>query len=194
MRNRFELGKSLLCLIVLGFWTYGCIAQQAEAGGDDIVKLCEMVLDKDSKADFVKFGGRVYPVELQPVDDPGFVSDREGVVTDFQLATGAVGLLAHNTRKTGEAILGLESGDSVELCVDNEVKKFVVINTNVLRAITPSSPYSFFEDPESGGIFSAEEVFNMIYEESKGVVFQTCLGENGNMQGSRFFVIADEVK
>jgi len=194
MRNRLELGKSLLCLTVLGFLTYGCIAQQAEAGGDNMAKLCEMVPDKDGKADFVKFGGRVYPVELQPAGDPGFVSNREGVVTDFQLTTGAVGLLAHNTRKTGEAVLGLESGDSVELCVDQAIKEFVVTNTKVLRAITPSSPYSSFEDPKTGEIFSAKEVFHMIYEESKGVVFQTCLGENGNMQGSRFFVIADEVK
>src|SRR5512133_2745524 len=86
------------------------------------------------------------PVVQQPADQPVYVSDKPGVVTQFGMAAqyGSTGLLAHNTL-AGSVFSSLEVGQQIALVYGaGGVRFYTVKEIRRYRALQPESPYSFF--------------------------------------------------
>jgi hypothetical protein len=133
------------------------------------------------------------PIRRQPASQPGFISGEAGVATQFGLAEkyGTIGLLAHNYL-AGTEFFELEEGQRVHLIYgDGDVKEFRVTEIHHYRAGQPNSPYSDFYDLDNGGeIYSAKEIFRMMYNREGDVVFQTCIADEGISTWGRIFIIA----
>jgi hypothetical protein len=132
------------------------------------------------------------PIVQQPVGHPGFVSQTDGEITQFSMASevGNVGLLAHNFL-SGEVFSNLSPGQEVRLIYgDGAVEYFVVDQILQYQALQPYSPYSDFRDMETDITISAEELFREVYRGERHVTFQTCIEANGNSSWGRLFIIA----
>lgn len=132
------------------------------------------------------------PVVQQPVGYPGFVSQNDGEITQFNMATevGNVGLLAHNFL-SGASFTNLSPGDEVRLIYgDGQVEYFTVEQVLQYQALQPYSPTSEFRDLETSITITAEELFRKVYRGERHVTFQTCIEANGNSSWGRLFVIA----
>jgi hypothetical protein len=133
------------------------------------------------------------PIVQQPGDDAGYVSNYEGVATQFRIAAqyGTVGLLAHNYL-SGRYFSQLEVGQEVRLVYgDGQVKTFVVTEVLRYQALQPNNPYSSFRDlNEKGEVLSTEQMFKRVYFGDHHVTFQTCIEAEGNLSWGRLFVIA----
>jgi hypothetical protein len=137
-----------------------------------------------------------FPIIQQPSYNLGYVSDKDGVVTEFNAAkqNGNVGLLAHNML-AGKSFTNLKVGQYVVLVYgDGKTETFVV--TQILRyaAISPNSTTSDFKNLDTNITISANQLFNDVYSGSRHVTFQTCIENNGNQSWGRLFVIAQPVK
>lgn len=132
------------------------------------------------------------PIVQQPVGHPGFVSQNEGEITQFNMAAevGNVGLLAHNYL-SGESFTNLAPGQEVWLIFgDGAVEYFVVDQILQYQALQPYSPYSEFRDLETNITVTAETLFRKVYRGVRHVTFQTCIEANGNSSWGRLFIIA----
>lgn len=132
------------------------------------------------------------PVVQQPTGRPAYVSDADGVVTQFSMAAevGNVGLLAHNTL-AGRFFVDLQPGQEVRLVYgDGSVEYFVVTEILRYQALQPYSPTSQFRDLDTAATISAEELFRRVYRGERHVTFQTCIEGNGNSSWGRLFVLA----
>ncbi len=132
------------------------------------------------------------PVIQQPEDNAGFVSSKDGEITQFGMASqfGNVGLLAHNTL-SGEAFSQLARGQEVRLVYGNgKVEYFVITEVMSYQALQPTSPYSSFRSPSGSETLTAEQMFKRVYAGDRHVTFQTCIEANGNFSWGRLFVIA----
>ena len=132
------------------------------------------------------------PVVQQPVDNAGYVSSTDGMLTQFSLPSqfGNVGLLAHNTL-SGKFFFQLEVGQEVRLVYgDGRVEYFIIQRILQYQALQPNSPYSNFRDLSSDEILTAEQVFRKVYTGDRHVTFQTCIAANGISTWGRIFVIA----
>jgi len=135
-----------------------------------------------------------YPVVQQPSDNPGFVSSRAEVLTQFSMAAryGTTGILAHNTL-AGADFSKIQDSDRVVLVYgDGSLKNYQIEVIRRYQALSPSSPYSSFidlEDPNEVQI-SAGDLFNSIYTRGDQVVFQTCIANEGNPSWGRLFISA----
>jgi hypothetical protein len=132
------------------------------------------------------------PVVQQPVGYPGFVSQNDGEITQFNMAAevGNVGLLAHNFL-SGASFTKLSPGDEVRLIYgDGQVEYFTVEQLLQYQALQPYSPTSEFRDLETNITITAEELFRKVYRGERHVTFQTCIEANGNSSWGRLFVIA----
>ena len=131
-------------------------------------------------------------VVQQPAGNNEFVSPRQGVATQFGLASqlGSTGLLAHNYL-AGESFSLLEEGQKFYLIYGNgQTAAFVVTEILNYRALEPTSASSDFADLENGGLLTASELFSRIYDRPGQVIFQTCISAEGKPAWGRLFVIA----
>jgi hypothetical protein len=132
------------------------------------------------------------PVVQQPANAPYYVSNQDGEVTQFAIASqyGNVGLLAHNTL-SGRLFAGLAAGQEVRLIYgDGKVEYFVVAELLRFQAMQPESISSSFRNLEGDEILSAGEMFYRAYAGERRAVFQTCIEANGNPSWGRLFVVA----
>ncbi len=132
------------------------------------------------------------PVVQQPTGHPGFVSQNDGEITQFYMATevGNIGLLAHNYL-SGASFLNLAPGQEVRLIYgDGTVEYFVIDQILRYQALQPYSPYSEFRDLETNLTITAEDLFRKVYRGERHVTFQTCIEANGNSSWGRLFIIA----
>ena len=132
-------------------------------------------------------------VVQQPMRKNEFISPRQGIATQFGLASqlGSTGLLAHNYL-AGESFSLLEEGQKFYLIYGNgRTSAFVVTEILNYRALKPTSTSSDFVDLENGGLMIASELFSKIYDRPGQVIFQTCISSEGNRAWGRLFVIAE---
>jgi len=133
-----------------------------------------------------------FPVVQQPADDPYYVSNHDGEVTQFGTATqyGNIGLLAHNNL-SGRSFSRLSVGQEVELVYgDGRIEKFVITEVLHFQALQPQSQQSTFLNLDNSETLSANQMFNRVYTGSHHLTFQTCIKANGNMSWGRLFVVA----
>jgi hypothetical protein len=142
-------------------------------------------------------GKVLLPVIQQPHGQAGYVSNRDGVITQFAPAVhyGTMGLLAHNFL-SGSHFFDLETGDQVVLIFgDGALRYYHITSSERFQALNPLSTYSEFidqSDPSQQRI-SSTEVFKKIYTAPERVVFQTCIEANGNASWGRLFVIGEAI-
>ena len=132
------------------------------------------------------------PVAQQPGGNAGYVSNKEGEVTQFGMAAkfGNVGLLAHN-HLSGSSFSELAVGQEVRLVYGNGTVEYFVI-TQILRyeALEPANPYSSFRDLRNDELLTAQQLFKKVYGGEHHVTFQTCIAGAESLSWGRLFVIA----
>ena len=151
---------------------------------------------RNGKADLL---GGVYvpnvlalPVVQQPAGNSGFVSNTDGQVTQFGMAShyGNVGLLAHNYL-AGKVFSQLAVGQEVRLVYgDGKVEYYVIKEVLKYQALQPNSPWSSFRDLKDDTVLTAEQMFNRVYAGERHVTFQTCIYAEGISSWGRLFVVA----
>jgi hypothetical protein len=132
------------------------------------------------------------PVTQQPAGNAGYVSPKEGEVTQFGMAAqfGNIGLLAHN-HLSGKLFPQLALGQEVRLVYGNgTVEYFVITQILQYQALEPTSQYSTFRDLTNDEMLSAEQMFSKVYRGDRHVTFQTCIANAGSLSWGRLFVIA----
>ncbi len=131
----------------------------------------------------------------QPTYDPNYVSSVPGTATLFSLAAeaGTLGFLAHR-EAGGAAFASLTPGDSVWVIYgDSRTEAFTVSEIEFYQALEPSDPYGEFVDLGSGERLSAAQVFQRAYGSGHGLVLQTCLARDGDLNWGRLFVLAEPI-
>ena len=132
------------------------------------------------------------PIVQQPVDDPYYVSNKDGEVTEFSSASqyGNIGLLAHNNL-SGKFFSKLAVGQEVDLIYgDGQIEKFVVAEVLHFQALQPGSHLSSFLNLDHSETLSANQMFNRVYTGSHHLIFQTCIDAYGNASWGRLFILA----
>jgi len=132
------------------------------------------------------------PVVQQPESNPYYVSNRDGEITQFSIASqyGNTGLLAHNTL-SGRLFSQLAVGQEVRLVYgDGNVKSFVIAQILRFQALQPKSVSSSFRNLDRNETLTAGQMFNRAYLGESRAVFQTCIAAQGNASWGRLFVIA----
>ena len=142
-------------------------------------------------------GIMAYSVAQQPNDQPGFVLNQPGYVTQFRLANqyGTIGLLAHNNL-AGESFFFLKQSQEVILVFgDGSLKYYLLTDFKYFQALSPNSPYSdFIEINHPNSELSVEQLFGEIYNQGDRLVLQTCIEANGQASWGRFFVIGSPIE
>jgi hypothetical protein len=132
------------------------------------------------------------PVVQQPANKPYYVSNRDGQITQFSIASqyGNTGLLAHNTR-SGKLFSQLAIGQEVRLVYgDGKVQYYVIAQSMRFQALQPESVSSSFHNLDRSETLTAGQMFNRAYVGESRVVFQTCIAAEGTPSWGRLFVIA----
>lgn len=132
------------------------------------------------------------PVVQQPYGNTGYVSNNDGEITQFRMASqfGNTGLLAHNYL-SGKSFTELAIGQEVRLVYgDGRVEYFVITEVLRFQALQPNSPYSSFRNLDKDETLSVEEMFKRVYFGDHHVTFQTCIEKDGELSWGRLFVIA----
>ena len=132
------------------------------------------------------------PVVQQPSGNAGYVSNNDGEITQFRMATqfGNIGLLAHN-HLSGKSFSQLTVGQEIRLVYgDGHVEYFIVTEVLRYQALQPTSPYSSFKNLDKEETLSAEDMFKRVYFGDRHVTFQTCIEKDGELSWGRLFVIA----
>lgn len=133
-----------------------------------------------------------YNVVQQPKNNPAFVSEEKGKLTQFRMAAqyGSLGLLAHNYL-AGAPFEQVKVGDLVNVTyADGSVKTFQVEQTMRYQALTPTSPYSKFVDLQTNKTLTVNDVFAATYGVKNRLVLQTCIEKNKEPSWGRLFIIA----
>jgi len=131
----------------------------------------------------------------QPSGQAGFVSTREGEITQFSMPNqyGITGLLAHNYL-SGRHFFGLGIGDIVQLVYgDGEIKEYQIADIQRYQALQPDSPSSQFLDLETGEKLSATQLFKRVYMGNHHLTLQTCIQEGSEDSWGRLFIIAKPI-
>jgi hypothetical protein len=132
------------------------------------------------------------PVVQQPSKNAGYVSRKDGVATQFRMASqfGNLVLLAHN-HLAGKSFSELTVGQEVRLIYgDGHVEYYVIKEVLKYQALQPYSPYSSFRNLDKNEVLTAEQMFKRVYFGDRHVTFQTCIAAEGNQSWGRLFVIA----
>ena len=132
------------------------------------------------------------PVVQQPTGNAGYVSNNDGEITQFNMASqfGNVGLLAHN-HLSGDSFSKLTVGQEIRLVYgDGKVGYFVVTEILRYQALQPTSPFSSFRNLNGNDTLTAEQMFNKVYRGDHHVTFQTCIAGDGTLSWGRLFVMA----
>ena len=132
----------------------------------------------------------------QPIGNPGYVSDEEDTVTQFDMASqfSTIGILAHNTH-AGAAFFDLQTSDLIYLVTSTgEVQAFRVVEKQKYQAINPTDPYSEFSDlNDPSSLVSAQTLFLRTYGRGGVLILQTCIENSGDPSWGRLFVIAEPI-
>ncbi len=132
------------------------------------------------------------PVVQQPYGNAGYVSNNNGEITQFGMASqfGNIGLLAHN-HLSGKDFSQFAVGQEVRMVYgDGHFETFVVTEVLQYQALQPTSPYSSFKNLNKDETLSAEGMFKRVYFGDRHVTFQTCIEKDGELSWGRLFVIA----
>jgi hypothetical protein len=132
------------------------------------------------------------PVVQQPSGNPGYVSNYDGQLTQFSMASqfGNLGLLAHN-HLAGKSFSQLVVGQEVRLVYGNgKVEYFVITEILGYQALQPNSVQSAFRDLATDETITAEQLFRRVYTGDRHVTFQTCIEANGDLSWGRLFIVA----
>jgi hypothetical protein len=132
------------------------------------------------------------PVIQQPANNPYYVSNKGGQITQFSIASqyGNTGLLAHNTL-SGRLFSQLAIGQEVRLVYgDGSVQYFLIAQILRFQALQPESVSSSFRNLDRNETLTAGQVFTRAYVGESRVVFQTCIAAHGEPSWGRLFVIA----
>jgi hypothetical protein len=132
------------------------------------------------------------PVAQQPYGNAGYVSNSDGEITQFGMASqyGNIGLLAHN-HLSGRSFSQLAVGQEVRLVYgDGTTQSFIITEVMQFQALQPTSPYSSFRNLSKDETLTAEQMFKRVYLGDRHVTFQTCIEANGNTSWGRLFIIA----
>jgi hypothetical protein len=132
------------------------------------------------------------PIVQQPKGEDGYVSSRDGQITQFRLPSnyGNVGLLAHNDL-SGRLFCHLARGQEVQLLYGNHrVETFVITDILRYQALQPENPCSCFRDLQTEETLTAPQLFEKIYMGRRHVTFQTCIAGQDRLSWGRLFVIA----
>lgn len=135
------------------------------------------------------------PIVQQPTENPVYVSNKPGVVTQYRSAAenGITGLLAHNYL-SGELFAQLTIGQEVRIVYGNRlVRHYKVASVQHFQKLTPSDLQSDYLDLSDGMKMSTSQVFQEFYKGSDHVTFQTCLKEGGIWDWGLVFVVATPV-
>ncbi len=132
------------------------------------------------------------PVIRQTVGSPNYVSQVEGVITQFSLAEQyhTIGLLAHNDL-AGQSFINLRLGQEVMIVNgDGRILHYTVATIDRYRALDPSGTVGNFVNISTEVLYSAADIFSMYYQKGDQVTFQTCIQGDGNSSWGRLFVTA----
>jgi hypothetical protein len=132
------------------------------------------------------------PVVQQPSNNAGYVSIKDGEVTQFRMASqfGNVGLLAHN-HLSGKLFPQITLGQEIQLVYgDGKVETFVVAEILQYQALQPNNPYSEFRNINDSKTITAEQMFKRVYFGDRHVTLQTCIAKDGSLSWGRLFIIA----
>ncbi len=132
------------------------------------------------------------PVVPQPANNPGYVSETDGVLTRFGLAAShqIIGLLAHNNL-AGASFSSLQVGQEIRVVYgDGQFSIFQVEKIARFQALQPNDLTSDFSDGMTSHVYSAGEIFNMFYTGNEHLTFQTCIAQGGEASWGRLFVTA----
>jgi hypothetical protein len=132
-------------------------------------------------------------VVQQPMGNYEFVSPRQNIITQFDLAArvGSTGLLAHNYL-AGESFSLLEEDQKFYLIYgDGQVSAFVVTEILRYQALEPANVLGDLKDLRNGDQLTAAAVFSKVYDRPGQVIFQTCIPKGNNISWGRLFVIAE---
>jgi hypothetical protein len=189
---------NLLALLALAFHPSSAQALTLASGQPDLASFSRSVYNGQAgvlRGVYVQ-DVLAYPIVQQPSYNAAFVSNTDGVVTEFSPATqtGNVGLLAHNTL-AGKAFTNMKLGQKVIVIFgDSKTETFVI--TKILRfaALSPYSVKSEFKNLDTNITISATQLFSDVYNGPRHLTFQTCIAYNGNDSWGRLFIIAQPVK
>lgn len=135
------------------------------------------------------------PVVQQPGGNTGFVSNKPGTVTQFQLAAknNVIGLLAHNYL-SGKDFYRLSEGLQVMVVRgDGSIDRYRIKGVHEYQKLSPGSNWSHYLDLDSGERFTTYDVFNQFYKGEHHLIFQTCLERNGLETWGIRFVVAEPI-
>jgi hypothetical protein len=195
--NRTTLNASFLALFFLSLFFHPISALADGNGGlnlpqfTDFSKTVQNGKAADLRGVYVS-NVLALPVVQQPSNNAGYVSTKDGEVTQFSMASqfGNVGLLAHN-HLSGRLFSQLAIGQEIRLVYgDGKVETFIVIEVLKYQALQPNSPYSEFRSINDTKTLTAEQMFKRVYFGDRHVTFQTCIEKDGNLSWGRLFVIA----
>jgi len=133
------------------------------------------------------------PVVQQPSNQPVYVSDTDGVVTEFAMPRkyGVTGIVAHNYL-AGGVFFELKVGDVVQVVYgDGATKEYIVADIRAYQALKPNSPHSEFIDLDSEERLSATQLFKRVYSGEHHLTLQTCIQVGEVDSWGRQFIIAE---
>ncbi|MFT3892401.1 MAG: hypothetical protein QM730_12265 [Anaerolineales bacterium] len=194
---RISLNISLLALFFISLFLNPISALAADNGGAnlpafaDFSKTVQNGKTTDLRGVYIS-DVLALPVVQQPSSNAGYVSSRDGEVTQFAMASqyGNVGLLAHN-HLSGKLFSQITVGQEVRLVYgDGKVETFVVTEVLKYQAMQPNSPYSEFRNINDDKTITAEQMFKRVYFGDRHVTFQTCIEKDGALSWGRLFIIA----
>jgi hypothetical protein len=132
----------------------------------------------------------------QPTNQPGFVSEKAGSVTVFQLTEdfGSIGLLAH-ANKAGAFFHGLTINQIITLIYgDGSLVKYIVTDDHEYQAVDPKNALTDFISTDSPELLlSQEDLFREIYAPPGRLVLQTCIIMDNENYWGRKFIIAEMI-
>ena len=131
----------------------------------------------------------------QPDKQPLFVSEEDGVATQFQNAAlkGVTGLLAHNFL-SGALFFNVQTGQEMDTVDgDGKITRYRVEKILTYQKLKPSSPTSDFIDLETNQRQSSGEVFSRVYSGQSHLTLQTCLRKGDNWSWGLLFVMATPI-
>jgi hypothetical protein len=117
-------------------------------------------------------------------------------VTYYDLTIAWGGSLAFTAHEAlaGGSFIQLAVGDVVTVVYDNrQVDRYVVSDVETYQAAQPSSVWSSFIDLDNGITYSSERLGQNIYLAGHGLVLQTCIEKDGDVNWGRMFVIAEKI-
>jgi hypothetical protein len=194
LKNRISAAALVIlwaCILALPSPVY---AKEAPVALPALEAFIETVKDGDAAALRGVYVPNVmaFAVEQQPTGYPGYVSNADGVVTQFSIASevGNVGLLAHNTH-AGASFSNIQQGNLIVLVYgDGHTETFMSQSIQSYQALDPYSPYSQFKDLETQTTLTAEELFNKVYRGDYHLTLQTCIENHGSESWGRLFIVA----